>query len=608
MKTTHFIRLLCICGLLLTVQASAQRQITWQAANASGAERVNVGLQYQYTSMGQPMVGVSTGSGRVLSSGYLFVRLMPSGAANIVAQSSLDFGSVIVGQSTTRSLTVQNTGSQPLNITGTTIAPAGYTISSGGGPQTTNAGGSITIQMQFQPSAAGGLPGTLTIASNAANAPSFVVSLVGTGVATAPNLQLSSTALDFGAVSLGSSGIRSVTLNNTGNATLSITGQTISGANATDFSVSHPSAASIAATGNDYIELRFAPTVIGSKSATLTITSNDPNHPTQTVSLTGTGSSSAQPHISLSVTSVDFGTTSVGNQVNRSVIITNTGTAALSQTTQTVSGTYFSLQSAGAATVPVGNNTIAQLVFQPGAVGTFTGSFDIASNDPTTPTVSVSLHGVCSSVTGPRITVSRTVVDFGQVPLLTAKEEDVVIRNTGTSDLAISGQSITGSDALHFSISQAAASPIGSGGQSTVRVRHLPMTLGSKVAYLRILSNDPGQPTTDVALISTVVGVDKLDKAPSGIVLHQNYPNPVSSGQSTIMDYEVDSPGKVELAVFNTAGQQVAVLDNAFRAAGTYRATFETLDLPTGVYSAQLMVSHPSGTRTSNRVWLTIVR
>jgi hypothetical protein len=191
---------------------------------------------------------------------------------------------------------------------------------------------------------------------------------------------------------------------------------------------------------------------------------------------------------------------------------------------------------------------------------------------------------------------------------LSAKEEDVIIRNTGTSDLTISQQSITGTDALHFSISQAAGSPIGAGSSSTVRVRHLPLTLGSKVALLRIASNDPGQPISEVALISTVVAIDKLDKTPSGILLHQNYPNPIASGRGTVIDYELDISGQVELSVYNASGQRVATLDKAFRPAGTYRATFETLDLPSGVYTAQLAVSRPVGSKLSNRIWITLIK
>ena len=608
MKTIRFPGFLVLSCVLLMTHASAQNQIPWQATDASGAERGIQGLRFLYSSSGQPSVGISSGSGRILSSGYLFIHYVPSGAANIVTQTSVDFGNVIVGQFAARPLTVQNTGSLPLNITATTIPGMPWIIASGGGAQTINPGGSITMQLQFQPNSAGNANGTLTIASNAANDPSFDVALTGVGIPSAPNLQVSSTALDFGAVSVGLSSLRSVTLNNTGNANLSISNQTISGADASEFTITHNSGVNIGASGNDYIEIRFMPGSSGAKTAMLTIISNDPNNPTTTVNLSGSGTSSNVPHISVSTSLLDFGTTSVSTLVSRSVVISNSGSATLTLTSQSVGGTYFTLQIAGSTSIAPGANTTAQIDFQPATLGSYTGSFDISSNDPSTPTVSVSLRGVCSPVSGPRISLSRTVIDFGQVALLSAKEEDLIVRNTGTSDLTISQQSITGTDALHFSITQAAGSPVGPGGSSTVRIRHLPTTPGSKVALLRLTTNDPGQPVTEVVLISTVVGIDKLDKVPGGIILHQNYPNPIATGQTATIDYEVDVPGTVELVVYNASGQRVATLDNSFRAAGVYRASFQALDLPSGTYTAQLVLSRPTGITKSDRIWITLIR
>jgi hypothetical protein len=593
MTPSRRIAALLLLALALAPAVNAQRTIPWWAADASGAAQGVQTLQALYSSTGQPAVGLSNGSGRILGSGYLFIRIVPSGAPTIVGQAAVDFGSVIVGSNVARSYTVQNGGAAPLVISGMTIAPAVFSIQSGGGPQTIPAGGSVTMQLLFAPAAAGAASGQLVITSNASNAPTFTVTLAGTGTASAPVIALSATTLDFGAVATGSSSVRSVTVSNTGNAPLAISGQSVAGTDAALYTITHNASTPIAAGNSDYIELRFAPTSAGVKTATLTITSNDPNHASVTVFLSGSGTTTTQPHIALSATTIDFGTASVGGTVQRDLVISNTGTATLTISGQNVSGAMFSLtQPAGGAIAPAGTST-ARLTFAPTAAGTYTGAFDIASNDPAAPTVTVQLRGTCGTVTGPRIAFSSSVLDFGNVAVMSPKELDLTVRNIGTSDLIISGQSIAGTNALDFSIAQAAGSPIAPTGSSIVRVRHLPLSAGSKMALLRIASNDPGSPTSEVVLISTATGVDRLPAAPDGIRLHQNYPNPFNP--STTIEYETDEAGAVRLAVFDATGRTVAVLDNEARTAGSYRVTWDATAVASGVYTAELRVTTARG-------------
>ncbi|MBL0174487.1 MAG: choice-of-anchor D domain-containing protein [Ignavibacteria bacterium] len=600
MKTKFLSWMLLAGAFFIAAPCIAQNDITWQAFDASGADRSSGATNMLYTSTGQPSVGVSTGSGRILHSGYLFVRLVPFGAPKILAQSSVDFGSVIVSQNELRSLTVQNTGGAALNIASTVIAPAAYAIVSGGGAQIIPPGGSVTMQLRFTPGASGSIPGTLTIASNASNSPSLVVSLIGSGLSQAPEIQLSSSSLDFGAVAVSSSSTRSVTINNTGNAQLTLSSQAVGGTDAAQFVVTRLAASPIAAAGSDYVEIRFTPSSAGAKNATLTIASNDPNRPSSTVSLSGIGTSGAQPRLSVSASLLDFGTAAVSALVTRDVVLTNTGTAPLNISSQNVSGAMFSLSTLAGGVIQPGAQSTARVAFQPTAQGTYNGSFDIASNDPTSPSLSITLRGVCGVISGPRITLSRTVVDFGSVNILTLKEEDVDISNTGSSDLTIGQQSIGGADAMHFSIRQAASSPIAPGNKSTIRIGHLPVAQGSKVAKVILQSNDAGQPTVEILLISLVVRVDRLEEAPTSIMLRQNYPNPFAP--STTIEYELIEAGTVSLDVYSVTGERVATLDKQTREAGTYRVLYDATALPSGVYTAVLRVQTQSGATSSSRI------
>jgi hypothetical protein len=81
-----------------------------------------------------------------------------------------------------------------------------------------------------------------------------------------------------------------VTLNNTGNASLSLTSVAITGTNAGDFAQTNDCGNSVAAGGDCTISVTFTPTASGTRTASVTITDNASGSP-QTVTLTGTGTS-----------------------------------------------------------------------------------------------------------------------------------------------------------------------------------------------------------------------------------------------------------------------------------------------------------------------------
>ncbi|MGD8305344.1 MAG: T9SS type A sorting domain-containing protein [Ignavibacteria bacterium] len=69
---------------------------------------------------------------------------------------------------------------------------------------------------------------------------------------------------------------------------------------------------------------------------------------------------------------------------------------------------------------------------------------------------------------------------------------------------------------------------------------------------------------------------------PQNFKLNQNYPNPFNP--STKISYSLNDGADVKLTVTNVIGQEVAVLLDGFRNAGTYEITFDAIDLPSGIY------------------------
>jgi hypothetical protein len=108
-----------------------------------------------------------TGSGR--SPGHL--ALSPT---------SLSFGNVDVGAMTKRTFTMSATGGS-VTISSAAISNSHFTIPGTSFPLTIGAGHSVTLDVDFTPTASGTTSGKLTFASNASNTP-FTESVTGSGV------------------------------------------------------------------------------------------------------------------------------------------------------------------------------------------------------------------------------------------------------------------------------------------------------------------------------------------------------------------------------------------------------------------------------------------
>ena len=97
---------------------------------------------------------------------------------------------------------------------------------------------------------------------------------------------------DFGARLPGESVTRTFTVRNTGNQTLDLTGTPrvlVGGAAATDFVVIVPPATPLAPGGSTTFQVRFTPSAVGLRSATLSLANNDPDEAPYDFALQGTG-------------------------------------------------------------------------------------------------------------------------------------------------------------------------------------------------------------------------------------------------------------------------------------------------------------------------------
>jgi hypothetical protein len=170
-----------------------------------------------------------------------------------------------------------------LALTGTNASDFAQTNTCG---SSLAAGTHCTISVTFTPLASGSRTASVSITDNASGSPQ-TVSLSGTG--TAALVSLSPTTLAFGNQPVDvTSTAQTVTLSNTGNATLSIGSLAVTGTNASDFAQANTCGSSLAAGANCTIAVMFTPSVTGTVAASLSISDNSSGRP-QTVSLSGAG-------------------------------------------------------------------------------------------------------------------------------------------------------------------------------------------------------------------------------------------------------------------------------------------------------------------------------
>ncbi len=201
---------------------------------------------------------------------------------------SMNFAPQSVGTaSALQNITLTNTSASAVSINqiGFTGANATDFSEKDNCPRSLGPALNCVIGLTFQPLSAGNRAASLVIADDAAGNPHAIAL---TGVATQSAVSLSPSSLAFASQLVGVSSSVKITVTNSGTGALVVSGATISGANATDFTANHDACKGTVAPGAAcIISISFSPTATGARNAVLVLTDNAADSP-QSVPLTGT--------------------------------------------------------------------------------------------------------------------------------------------------------------------------------------------------------------------------------------------------------------------------------------------------------------------------------
>ena len=210
------------------------------------------------------------------------------GSALTASPASLSFGNEATGQdSTAQTVTVTNPNSTAVSVSSVSIT--GAFAQTNTCPSSLAAGGTCTVSVKFEPTAAGAATGTLSVASSAPGSP-LTVALTGTGTSTSTTaLTASPSSLSFGNEATGQdSTAQTVTITNPNSTAVTVSSVSISGV----FAQTNTCPSSLPAGGSCTASVKFEPTTTGTASGTLSVASSAPGSPL-TVALTGTGTSTS---------------------------------------------------------------------------------------------------------------------------------------------------------------------------------------------------------------------------------------------------------------------------------------------------------------------------
>ena len=393
-----------------------------------------------------------------------------------VTPSSVSFGNVSNGTSSTQAVTLKNTGTANLVVSSESVTGAGFTVT-GFTAQTLAPNSSMTFNAIFAPTSAGAASGSISVSSNLSGSPT-AIPLTGTG--TQAGLSVTPSSIAFGNVADGSNSSQTITLKNTGTANLTVSSESASGAG---FSVTGFAAQTLTPNSTMTFSAVFAPTSAGSVSGSISVNTNLAGSPTA-IPLTGTGT---QPGISVTPSSVSFGNVADGTGSTQAITLKNIGTGNLTVSSESVTGTGFSVTGFTAQTLTPNSTMTFNAVFAPTTAGAVSGSITVNTNLASPTTIALTGTG-----TAPAMSATPSSVGFGSVVDGQNNSQTITLKNTGTANLVVSSASATGTG---FSVSGFTAQTLTPNSTMTFNAVFAPSSTGGMSGSVSVATNAPGSPT-----------------------------------------------------------------------------------------------------------------
>ena len=499
--------------------------------------------------------------------------------------STLNFGSISVGTSQTRSVTLTNSGGYRLAVTQANLLGTGFTFSGLTYPVTLAVGQSVTGQVMFAPTSSGTASGMVSISfttqyrkRSSLIASTITLPLSGAGT-TSGQIAPSPTSLAFGSVQVGNSHTMTETLTNSGGASVTISAASATGSGFSASGLSLPMTLSVGQSVS--FSVTFMPTSGSSASGNLAITSNASSSALN-VPLSGTGSAPGQ--LTSSPTSLSFGNVTTGSSSTLAEKLTNSGGSSLTISQITPSAGFSFSGISLPVTLAAAQSVTFNASFTPQTTGSVTGSLLISSNG-SNPSLTVPSSGT-GTLPG-QLAASPTSLSFGNVTTGSSSTLAEKLTNSGGTSLTIS--QITPSAGFSFSgitlpLTLAAAQSV------TFNASFAPQTAGSVTGSL-VISSNGSNPSLTVPSTGTGTLPGQLAASPTSL----SFGN-VTTGSSSSLTEKLTNSGGTSLTISQitpSAGFSFSGITLPLTLAAAQSVTFNASFTPqtTGSLTGSLVIS-----------------
>jgi len=321
-----------------------------------------------------------------------------------------------------------------------------------------------------------------------------------------------SSALSFASTAVEASTTLTLTILNNGVLSLNNLAATLSGTHNTDFIVGTLPTTVAANGGTATFDLTFNPQGSGSRTASLSLASDDPASPL-VISLTGTATD-PEINVKYSGTSyatgstIAFGSVDTGSSQAYTITIENTGTGNLTVAAAVGAGDW-QLTTAPDGTVAAGGSTTLQVTFIPTAGGTLTSTLTIINTDLDEDPYTITLSGTGVAVgeievqdpLGLVVETSHSY-DFGTVDAAgsNTRIKTFTIYNRGAGTLSSLAAAVSGGNAGDFTVSALGSTSLAAAASTTFTVTFDPSATGARTTTLAITSSDSDESPTNITL------------------------------------------------------------------------------------------------------------
>ena len=313
---------------------------------------------------------------------------------------------------------------------------------------------------------------------------------------------------NFGNVCVGSFADEMLTINNNGWGPLQIT--SIASSDPAEFLPPSVLSYPLLVLAGDSIDvmIRFQPNGVGSKSATITIFSNDPAGPHK-IQVSG---DAPPPRLSLLIAdSGDFGEACVGSAVDKPLVMNNSGKCMLIVSGIASSSSDFLAPEAISYPLSVapGNSLPAPIRFAPASIGAKSAIITVFSNDPTGPKT-IAVAGTAPSG---KLAVTGSTI-FGGVNACCCADRTISICNVGDCNLHVTRVAFKRTSKHWKLINNCFPTTVPPGSCLAVVIRYKATEKCARSCELIIESDDPTTPVKTLEVLAYTVWNDCGCKEP----------------------------------------------------------------------------------------------